>query len=180
MTQEKSVFSELKRCIPDEVFKATKWNMEMDAASGKLKRFSGFVNFNDLTEEGKKNAQQAGYAEGDRVEFGPVEIEGKTTLGIVKAEIVKTEEAKPGKSKEGCFVATAVYGSPEAPEVRLLRRFRDRVLMQSQFGRILVENYYCISPQIVRIMNGSKILQNMVKKLLLCPLVKFIDRSVKL
>lgn len=84
MNQEKNIFSEIKQYIPDEIFKETKGNIEMDASSGKLKNFSGEVYFNDLTEEGKKNAQMAGYAEGDNVKFGPVEIEGRMTIGIVK------------------------------------------------------------------------------------------------
>ena len=41
-----------------------------------------------------------------------------------------------------CFVATAVYGSRDAPQVRTLREFRDNVLMQSPTGRAFVDFYY--------------------------------------
>ena len=41
-----------------------------------------------------------------------------------------------------CFVATAVYGNPEALQVQILREFRDEVLMQHQFGRRFVDFYY--------------------------------------
>ena len=41
-----------------------------------------------------------------------------------------------------CFIATAVYGSRDAPEVRTLRDFRDNILMQSSTGRVFVDLYY--------------------------------------
>ena len=49
-----------------------------------------------------------------------------------------------GKVEEpaGCFVATAVYGNPEAPQVEALRQFRDDVLMQNPVGRAFVNFYY--------------------------------------
>ena len=43
---------------------------------------------------------------------------------------------------DDCFIATAVYGSRDAPQVRTLREFRDNVLMQSQTGRAFVDFYY--------------------------------------
>lgn len=46
----------------------------------------------------------------------------------------------------GCFIATAAFGSDEAPEVAALRRFRDNVLACSVFGRAFVRVYYRLSP----------------------------------
>lgn len=43
---------------------------------------------------------------------------------------------------EDCFIATAVYGGPNAPQVQTLKEFRDDVLMQSSLGRALVSFYY--------------------------------------
>ena len=45
-----------------------------------------------------------------------------------------------------CFIATAAYGSTQEPHVRVLRKFRDDVLMQSDAGRWFVETYYRLSP----------------------------------
>ena len=41
-----------------------------------------------------------------------------------------------------CFIATAVYGDVNAPEVKVLRDFRDSVLMESSLGRKAVDLYY--------------------------------------
>lgn len=50
----------------------------------------------------------------------------------------------------GCYIATAVYGSYDCPEVWTLRRFRDYTLYESWYGRIFVKCYYAISPSLVR------------------------------
>ena len=47
-----------------------------------------------------------------------------------------------------CFIATAVYGDYDAPQVIALRRFRDANLMSTQLGRAFVASYYKVSPPI--------------------------------
>jgi ankyrin repeat protein len=43
--------------------------------------------------------------------------------------------------KKGCFIATAVYGSPMAKEVNLLRCFRDKILLKTFLGRLFISIY---------------------------------------
>lgn len=54
------------------------------------------------------------------------------------------------KKSGGCYIATAVYGSYDCPEVWILRRFRDDVLAKTVFGRAFIRAYYAISPSIVK------------------------------
>ncbi|MBI2657960.1 hypothetical protein HYX08_04675 [Candidatus Woesearchaeota archaeon] len=46
------------------------------------------------------------------------------------------------ESSSDCFVATAVYGDPEAPQVQVLRDFKDNVLMKHPLGKRFVDFYY--------------------------------------
>lgn len=56
----------------------------------------------------------------------------------------------PAKSSGGCYVATAVYGSYDCPQVWTLRRFRDNTLAETWYGRAFIRTYYAISPTLVK------------------------------
>ena len=51
--------------------------------------------------------------------------------------------------KEGCYIATCVYGSYDSPKVWALRRYRDEVLRKSLLGKLFIRLYYSFSPVIV-------------------------------
>lgn len=50
----------------------------------------------------------------------------------------------------GCYVATAVYGSYDCPQVWTLRRYRDYTLAETWYGRAFIKTYYAISPTLVK------------------------------
>ncbi len=52
-------------------------------------------------------------------------------------------------ASSGCYIATAVYGSYDCPEVWTLRRFRDYKLATKWYGRLFIKSYYAISPTLV-------------------------------
>lgn len=53
-------------------------------------------------------------------------------------------------TSSGCYVATAVYGSYDCPQVWTLRRYRDYKLAETWHGRLFIHAYYAISPTIVK------------------------------
>lgn len=75
--------------------------------------------------------------------------------------------------KNGCYVATCVYGSYDCPEVWTLRRYRDNTLASTWYGRAFIKTYYAISPSLVKWFGKTKWfkklwkgkLDRMVKKL---------------
>lgn len=66
----------------------------------------------------------------------------------------------------GCFIATAVYGTPLADEINVLRNWRDVSLMNNFFGRIFVKIYYTISPPIANFISKSEKLKKIVRAIL--------------
>lgn len=54
------------------------------------------------------------------------------------------------RQKSGCFIATAVYDSYDAPEVIILRQFRDKVLNRSGGGKLFIKAYYFLSPTLAK------------------------------
>lgn len=80
-----------------------------------------------------------------------------------------------GGGGKGCFIATAVYGSYDAPEVIILREFKDKVLINNRLGSLFVRLYYRLSPSIARIISMYKILCSAVNVLLLKPVIYFLS-----
>ncbi len=67
------------------------------------------------------------------------------------------------EEKGGCFIASAAYGSPLHSYVRILRDFRDKYLMPSRSGRMLVCLYYKYSPFAADLISRHKILKVCVR-----------------
>ena len=68
------------------------------------------------------------------------------------SHIVPDSAPKPvsNVSGGGCYVATAVYGSYDCPEVWTLRRYRDYDLAETWYGRAFIRTYYTVSPTLVK------------------------------
>lgn len=70
------------------------------------------------------------------------------------------------KKSSGCYIATAVYGSYDCPQVWTLRRYRDNQLAKTWCGRRFIAIYYAISPTLVRWFGNTKWFQNIWKNIL--------------
>ena len=68
-----------------------------------------------------------------------------------------------GSSSDGCYIATAVYGSYDCPDVWTLRRFRDEVLRASVLGRLFIRGYYAVSPGLAKHLGSKPLFQKPVK-----------------
>lgn len=65
------------------------------------------------------------------------------------------------KKGGGCYVATAVYGSYDCPQVWTLRRYRDNTLASTWYGRLFIRTYYAVSPTIVKWFGETEWFKNM-------------------
>ncbi len=68
------------------------------------------------------------------------------------ASLIAQYDALSKPKNNGCYVATAVYGSYDCREVWVLRRFRDDNLAVSKAGRLFIACYYQASPTLIRIL----------------------------
>lgn len=66
-------------------------------------------------------------------------------------------------SDSGCYVATMVYGSYDAPEVLVLRKFRDNFLQKHNWGRKFISWYYANSPAYVERNKDKKLLNKFIR-----------------
>ena len=65
-----------------------------------------------------------------------------------------SNSSSSSSSSSGCYVATMVYGSSNAPEVITLKKFRDQRLSKLLIGRGFIKLYYKTSPMFVQITKG--------------------------
>ena len=70
------------------------------------------------------------------------------------------------QSSSGCYVATAVYGSYDCPQVWTLRRYRDDTLAGTWYGRAFIHTYYAISPTLVKWFGETQWFKNLWKPML--------------
>jgi hypothetical protein len=63
-----------------------------------------------------------------------------------------------------CYVATYLYGA-DHPKTQLLRSYRDRELLSTSLGRMLVRLYYLVSPAMILASRVSPFLRRHIESL---------------
>jgi hypothetical protein len=81
--------------------------------------------------------------------FSGDSFNGSIGESVYKA-IEKWALANGAKKQGGCYIATALYGSYDCPQVWTLRRYRDQFLSRGIIGRAFIQVYYATSPTLVR------------------------------
>lgn len=71
-------------------------------------------------------------------------------------------------SNGGCYIATLVYGDYDHPKVKVLRHFRDNVLLKSNLGKKFVKFYYKYSPGWVQRLKNKNRINLCIKSILNC------------
>lgn len=82
-------------------------------------------------------------------------------LGIVVVLIVNSIVNQVGGY---CYIATMSYGAYDAPEVKVLRRFRDEKLRKTFLGRVFIANYYTFSPLLVKFVKKTGIADKFIRR----------------
>lgn len=80
----------------------------------------------------------------------------------------------PGAPEQNCFIATAVYGSPDCREVLSFRRFRDRKLVSTALGRAFI-SFYGVAGPIAAALVGNRPVPRKLCRMILDPLAKTLD-----
>jgi hypothetical protein len=113
------------------------------------------------------SANESSYSAGTSQGLGVIRESVISNLGSDFAEAVSPYPSLKG---EGCFIATAAYGFYSAPQVQVLREFRDRYLLTNAPGRAFVAWYYHHGPRGAHFLNAHTWLKPPVR-LALLPLV---------
>lgn len=94
-----------------------------------------------------------------------------------RESLVYMKGLKLATNKEGCYIATAVYGDYDAPEVITLRKFRDQILSRNKIGKIFIKIYYKYSPKIADNMKEHSKFNSFVK-LILNKFIAFLNKNI--
>ena len=111
----------------------------------------------------------------------------ETTVTSTSSSSSSTSSSLSSSQSSGppsqCFIATATYGSEIAPEVALLRYFRDAQVLRTSAGRSFMQAfnafYYSFSPQVASFISANGIVRSSMK-VILYPLIGILFFSSKI
>ena len=78
----------------------------------------------------------------------------------------RTTSYNKSSKKSDCFVATATYKSETAPQVLILRAYRDNIMMNTWMGIKVVNVYYHVGPRLAAVVNSIPVLRPCCLKIL--------------
>lgn len=138
--------------LSPEVFNNSKRSKELTVVT------SVYWDLMRIYDTSPRYGQRMGMAAGKLVQFLPfspiypdVIRKAEAFVRTAKNPAVVRNFLKNSKTGKGrCFVATAVFANGRAPEVQVLRQFRDEILIPTGPGRRFVHWYYRVSPPVAQ------------------------------
>lgn len=85
--------------------------------------------------------------------------EMRPTSEVPRDAYISKSSTGTSNTNSDCFVATAVYGDVDHPDVRRLRRFRDETLRHTAWGRAFIAWYYRYGPTLAGHLEGHHYLK---------------------
>jgi hypothetical protein len=92
---------------------------------------------------------------------------------VPKYQAPKTTQ-QPKNTSGSCYIATLCYDDFYADEVCIFRDFRDTTLSKTKLGRQFIAKYYVFAPKLTAKLENQKILNKVIKHLILNPLLTII------
>jgi len=122
----------------------------------------------DQTGTGFTDAHESNLSEETSINVGSEKDEPSDVVTAIPEKVIPF----PNLPGEGCFIATAAFGFYSAPQVQILRDFRDQYLLTNKPGKLFVDWYYANGPTAAIYLNRYTVLKP-VTRVLLFPLIYF-------
>lgn len=97
---------------------------------------------------------------------------------LAPRDITIQHNLKSLQDPNGCFIATAAFGTPVAYEVNELRLFRDKWLVYNRVGRLFIKTYYKVSPRIANFIQDKPFFKKVIRAGLK-PLIQWVEKFNK-
>ena len=123
---------------------------------------NGFTEFSNVVISGSTvtlTLEDGGQGDLDGQQNGEILDPG----GLAEKQEDDSASSSGGGGGDGCFIATAAYGSRMAQEVITLKSFRDNILLKFGIGKAFVKFYYNVSPPIAEFISDHGGLKAMVR-----------------
>ena len=106
-------------------------------------------------------------------------VRGYIVRGVLNANYIQNSKSGAIIGQTKCFVATVVLEEPNAPELSILRNYRDTVLCKSLPGIYFIRIYSKYGPHLANYLHVHPVMCLFTKNYIIQPVVFFISKNQK-